>query len=114
MSAASIGLGRRLFEIARVLSVPVSYYFDGLDAEGGRREARAKRMCSSSPETSRRSPTKAPGALSQLARALATSTSFPRNSGRAGFCRDRPIACVFDAALEVAGCGLCLRRGGAH
>src|SRR5579883_1775123 len=35
----------RLFEIARVLSVPVAYFFEGLDAEGGRAVSPRERMC---------------------------------------------------------------------
>src|ERR1700757_3371465 len=35
----------RLFEIAQVLRVPVSYFFDGLDAEGGRAVSPRERMC---------------------------------------------------------------------
>src|SRR3984893_2155589 len=35
----------RLFEIARVLSVPVSYYFDGLDSQGGKPVSPRERMC---------------------------------------------------------------------
>src|SRR6266702_8518756 len=35
----------RLFEIARVLSVPVSYVFDGLDTDDGRPVSPRERMC---------------------------------------------------------------------
>src|SRR5579863_3035891 len=36
----------RLFEVARVLSVPVSYFFEGLDdAEDGRQASPRERMC---------------------------------------------------------------------
>jgi transcriptional regulator with XRE-family HTH domain len=34
----------RLFEIARVLSVPVAYFYEGLDEEGGRPETSRERM----------------------------------------------------------------------
>jgi transcriptional regulator with XRE-family HTH domain len=35
----------RLFEIAQVLSVPVSYFFDGLEQEGDRSVSPRERMC---------------------------------------------------------------------
>src|SRR6202167_830129 len=35
----------RLFEIARVLSVPVSYFFEGLDTQTGRTVSPRERMC---------------------------------------------------------------------
>src|SRR6202049_405282 len=35
----------RLFEIARVLSVPVSYFFDGLDSQSGKPVGERERMC---------------------------------------------------------------------
>src|SRR6266404_7968600 len=35
----------RLFEIARVLSVPVSYFFEGLDNQSGRPVSPRERMC---------------------------------------------------------------------
>src|ERR1700726_360920 len=35
----------RLFEIAQMLRVPVSYFFDGLDEEGGRAAGPRERMC---------------------------------------------------------------------
>src|SRR5580704_10388483 len=35
----------RLFEIAQVLRVPVSYFFDGIEAEGGRTVSPRERMC---------------------------------------------------------------------
>src|SRR5437764_15177347 len=63
----------RLFEIARVLSVPVSYYFDGLDAEGGRPVSPRERMCLVLARNfAQISNEKHQEALSQLARALAT------------------------------------------
>ena len=63
----------RLFEIARVLSVPVSYVFDGLDAEDGRPESPRERMCLELARNFAQIPNeKHQEALSQLARALAT------------------------------------------
>jgi transcriptional regulator with XRE-family HTH domain len=63
----------RLFEIARVLTVPVSYFFEGLDAQGGRSASPRERMCL---ELARNfaqiSNERHQEALSQLARALAT------------------------------------------
>jgi transcriptional regulator with XRE-family HTH domain len=63
----------RLFEIARVLSVPVSYFFDGLDTQTGRPIGQRERMCL---ELARNfaqiSNERHQEALSQLARALAT------------------------------------------
>src|SRR6266566_3997395 len=35
----------RLFEVAQVLSVPVSYFFDGLEKEGERGISPRERMC---------------------------------------------------------------------
>jgi transcriptional regulator with XRE-family HTH domain len=63
----------RLFEVARVLSVPVSYFFEGLDSDGGRPTSQRERMCL---ELARNfgqiSNERHQEALSQLARALAT------------------------------------------
>jgi len=63
----------RLFEIARVLSVPVSHFFDGLDSETGHSASPRERMCL---ELARNfaqiSNERHQEALSQLARALAT------------------------------------------
>jgi transcriptional regulator with XRE-family HTH domain len=63
----------RMWEIARVLSVPVAYFFDGLEAEGGRAVTPRERMCL---ELARNfaqiSNERHQEALSQLARALAT------------------------------------------
>lgn len=63
----------RLFEIARVLTVPVSYFFEGLDSESGRAVSPRERMCL---ELARNfaqiSNERHQEALSQLARALAT------------------------------------------
>src|SRR5581483_9417345 len=63
----------RLFEIARVLSVPVSYFFEGLDSDAGRPVSPRERMCL---ELARNfaqiSNERHQEALSQLARALAT------------------------------------------
>src|SRR6188472_3564878 len=35
----------RLFEVAQVLSVPVNYFFDGLEEESGRGISPRERMC---------------------------------------------------------------------
>jgi transcriptional regulator with XRE-family HTH domain len=63
----------RLYEIARVLSVPVSYFFEGLDTQTGRPIGQRERMCL---ELARNfaqiSNERHQEALSQLARALAT------------------------------------------
>lgn len=63
----------RMWEIARVLSVPVAYFFEGLDGEGGRQVSPRERMCL---ELARNfaqiSNERHQEALSQLARALAT------------------------------------------
>jgi transcriptional regulator with XRE-family HTH domain len=63
----------RLFEIARVLSVPVSHFFEGLDSETGPTANPRERMCL---ELARNfaqiSNERHQEALSQLARALAT------------------------------------------
>ena len=50
----------RLYEIAQVLSVPVGYFFDGIDGQGTRaRSARASGCASNWPAISRRSRTSA-------------------------------------------------------
>jgi transcriptional regulator with XRE-family HTH domain len=63
----------RLFEIARVLSVPMNYFFDGLDEQASRPVGQRERMCL---ELARNfaqiSNERHQEALSQLARALAT------------------------------------------
>src|SRR6516164_7259829 len=63
----------RLFEVARVLSVPVSYFFEGLDSEDGRQTSPRERMCLELARNFAQIPNeKHQEALSQLARALAT------------------------------------------
>jgi transcriptional regulator with XRE-family HTH domain len=63
----------RLFEIARVLSVPVSHFFEGLDNETGRSASPRERMCLELARNfSQISNERHQEALSQLARALAT------------------------------------------
>jgi len=65
----------RLFQIARVLSVPVSHFFEGLDQEDGgtRTETPRERMCLELARNfSQISNERHQEALSQLARALAT------------------------------------------
>jgi transcriptional regulator with XRE-family HTH domain len=63
----------RMWEIARVLSVPVAYFFEGLDSESSRSVSPRERMCL---ELARNfaqiSNERHQEALSQLARALAT------------------------------------------
>src|SRR6202171_3874472 len=63
----------RLFEIGRVLSVPVSYFFEGLDNQTGHAASPRERMCL---ELARNfaqiSNERHQEALSQLARPLAT------------------------------------------
>jgi transcriptional regulator with XRE-family HTH domain len=62
----------RLFEIARVLTVPVSYFFEGLDAQTGRSASPRERMCLELARNfSQISNERHQEALSQLARALA-------------------------------------------
>jgi transcriptional regulator with XRE-family HTH domain len=62
----------RLFEIAQVLRVPVSYFFDGIEAEGGRTVSPRERMCLELARNfSQIENEKHQEALSQLARALA-------------------------------------------
>jgi transcriptional regulator with XRE-family HTH domain len=63
----------RLFEVARVLSVPVSYFFDGLDSDDDRTTSPRERMCLELARNFAQIPNeKHQEALSQLARALAT------------------------------------------
>jgi transcriptional regulator with XRE-family HTH domain len=62
----------RLFEIAQVLSVPVSYFFDGLDGDGGRAISPRERMCLELARNFAHIPNlRHQEALSQLARVLA-------------------------------------------
>jgi transcriptional regulator with XRE-family HTH domain len=62
----------RLFEIAQVLSVPVSYFFDGLSEDGGRGITPRERMCLELARNFAQIPNERhQEALSQLARALA-------------------------------------------
>jgi len=62
----------RLFEIARVLTVPVSYFFEGLESEPSRAESPRERMCLELARNfSQISNERHQEALSQLARALA-------------------------------------------
>lgn len=63
----------RLFEIARVLTVPVNYFFEGLDDRGDRPISPRERMCLELARNfSQISNERHQEALSQLARALAT------------------------------------------
>src|SRR5579863_4481181 len=63
----------RLFEIAQVLSVPVSYFFDGLDEQGGRVISPRERMCLELARNFAQIPNERhQEALSQLARVLAS------------------------------------------
>jgi transcriptional regulator with XRE-family HTH domain len=62
----------RLFEIAHVLSVPVSYFFDGLEQEGDRAASPRERMCLELARNFAQIPNERhQEALSQLARVLA-------------------------------------------
>jgi transcriptional regulator with XRE-family HTH domain len=62
----------RLFEIARVLSVPVNYFFEGLDGETARAISPRERMCLELARNFAQIPNeKHQEALSQLARVLA-------------------------------------------
>src|SRR5882757_11241805 len=62
----------RLFEIARVLSVPVAYFFDGLDTRDDRLANPRERMCLELARNFAQIPNERhQEALSQLARALA-------------------------------------------
>ena len=63
----------RLFEIARGLSVPVNYFFDGLDEENDRAISPRERMCLELARNFAQIPNERhQEALSQLARVLAT------------------------------------------
>jgi transcriptional regulator with XRE-family HTH domain len=63
----------RLFEIARVVSVPISFFFEGLDDEGSRQVTPRERMCLELARNFAQIPNEThQEALSQLARALAT------------------------------------------
>src|ERR1700747_3556137 len=62
----------RLFEIARGLSVPVSYFFEGLDNQSGRPVSQRERMCLELARNFAQIPNERhQEALSQLAPALA-------------------------------------------
>jgi len=62
----------RLFEVAQVLSVPVNYFFEGLDLEEGRQVSPRERMCLELARNFAQIPNERhQEALSQLARALA-------------------------------------------
>src|SRR6266403_3315981 len=63
----------RLFEVARVLSVPVAYFFEGLDAVDSPPASPRERMCLELARNFAQIPNeKHQEALSKLARALAT------------------------------------------
>jgi transcriptional regulator with XRE-family HTH domain len=63
----------RLFEVAQVLSVPVSHFFDGLEQEGERGISPRERMCLELARNFAQIPNERhQEALSQLARALAS------------------------------------------
>lgn len=63
----------RLFEVAQVLSVPVNYFFDGLDQESERSISPRERMCLELARNFAQIPNERhQEALSQLARVLAT------------------------------------------
>jgi transcriptional regulator with XRE-family HTH domain len=63
----------RLFEVAQVLSVPVSYFFDGLEQDGERGISPRERMCLELARNFAHIPNERhQEALSQLARALAS------------------------------------------
>ena len=62
----------RLYEVAHVLSVPINYFFDGLDGEPVRAISARERMCLELARNFAQIPNeKHQEALSQLARALA-------------------------------------------
>jgi transcriptional regulator with XRE-family HTH domain len=68
----------RLFEIAQVLSVPVSYFFDGLAEDGERSITSRERMCLELSRNFAQIPNERhQEALSQLARALAADPPEP-------------------------------------
>src|SRR5712671_991776 len=63
----------RLFEVSQVLSVPVSYFFDGLENQSGRPVSPRERMCLELARNFAQIPNERhQEALSQLARVLAT------------------------------------------
>src|SRR5205823_15035834 len=63
----------RLFEVAQVLSVPVNYFFDGLEEESGRGISPRERMCLELARNFAQIPNERhQEALSQLARVLAS------------------------------------------
>ena len=63
----------RLFEIAHVLSVPISFFFDGLERDGERAVSSRERMCLELARNFAQIPNERhQEALSQLARVLAT------------------------------------------
>jgi len=63
----------RLYEISQVLSVPVGYFFDGLDGQDSRAISPRERMCLELARNFAQSPNERhQEALSQLARVLAT------------------------------------------
>src|SRR5262250_61554 len=65
----------RLFEVAQVLSVPVSFFFDGLEQENGRAISPRERMCLELARNFAQIPNQRhQEALSQLARVLASET----------------------------------------
>ena len=62
----------RLYEIAQVLSVPIGYFFDGIDGEGTRSVSPRERMCLELARNFTQIPNERhQEALSQLARVLA-------------------------------------------
>src|SRR5437870_13857630 len=62
----------RLYEIAQVLSVPIGYFFDGLDGQGTRSVSPRERMCLELARNFAQIPNERhQEALSQLARVLA-------------------------------------------
>jgi transcriptional regulator with XRE-family HTH domain len=64
----------RLFEVAQVLSVPVNYFFDGLDKENERAISPRERMCLELARNFAQIPNERhQEALSQLARVLAAT-----------------------------------------
>ena len=64
----------RLFEVSQVLSVPVSYFFDGLEQEADRAISPRERMCLELARNCAQIPNERhQEALSQLARVLAAA-----------------------------------------
>jgi transcriptional regulator with XRE-family HTH domain len=62
----------RLYEIAQVLSVPIGYFFDGIDGQGARAVSPRERMCLELARNFTQIPNERhQEALSQLARVLA-------------------------------------------